>query len=472
MSIKKYSFNLSDSNVRSIGNMHPGTIVNFNLLLPLFLQMKSKNSVVLANKEINYNYALGKLKKTKPLFSEYDKKYYKQYEKALKVTNPTKNTGQRYIIIPLTLHQNSTLYHANAILIDKETGIAELYEPNGAAFTHISEMAGPRIKDMIEQITKIKIKQILLPIETCPLFGLQAFNMTQNSAVKDSETTKKLKRFNKFHSIGGYCAAWSMYIVFLKITNPNKSIYRMQQKLLRRKKNIPYLIRGFYNEFNLFKLKLNKAKTPNEIKQVMENITVKQKPKSIKEPKSKVSKMYPEIPKQYEKNITKCENFPKNGGYNSKSLKEIAKSYAISPTKKKGEICTLLRKYLINIKTSKINIKPVHSPVEPTKGNYKKNITKCTMTETKGGYNIKELRKIGEKYGIKEIKRSEICKKLKMKLNKKTDKVDKYKKNMTKCTMSEAKGGYNIKELRKIAEKYGIKEKKRAIICKQLKSLS
>jgi hypothetical protein len=171
-------------------------------------------------------------------------------------------TNKRFYMIKITLIISSQFTHANILLIDLDTLSVRRFEPYG-----ISDVTDEIFLDRLlgELISKILKKKIKYYRPGDYLSGLR-FQSVSN----DGETELK-----KNGDPGGYCLAWCLWYIELKLSNPDipeeKLLKLASDKILKRYKKTenPYLyfIRDYARHLNDEKDKiLLKIKIPtNEI---------------------------------------------------------------------------------------------------------------------------------------------------------------------------------------------------------------
>ena len=468
MNNKVFAYEFSPASVKKMHDTHPGELINNKVFLPLFIRLLTNRKLDIADFYIKYDTSIHSGSTQYHAIDDFSIQYPLLYELLMSEFS-TDGQEKRFLCIVVHFHHRYSKHHANTLLFDRETQTMELYEPNGAKF----DKGKTKFKQYVTYVLKfrgITIKKFNNAVKMCPRLGLQFFNILNSNS---NNTSKQLLNFNKKHEIHGYCAMWSMYLIYLRVLNPNKSIHHIQMNLIRKeRKNMPYLIRNFYTKFQQFVNLLFDSRVP-QLKKLLDLQDIKVikpvKPPSFKSYGGK----YPPIPIRYAKNFSKCKMAPKNGGYNLPTLRKIGKSYYYN--KKAGSrnnVCNYIQPF--------VNVKP--------NNNNNTLIKICNIPESKGGIALKKLREIGKLLGIKEIDRATICRKMKKMLKEETEREQKLaapksvnvvkplKKinnvnilsKLNKCNLPESKGGPGIKELRTFAKSRGIHDIKREIICKKL----
>jgi hypothetical protein len=335
--------------------------------------------------------------------------------------------------------------HANTLLYDRETKTMELYEPNGSKF----DKGKTKFKKFVSEVLEkklLKIEKFNNAIKTCPRLGLQYYDLFRNDDKNNMQS--QLLNYNKKHDIQGYCAMWSMYLIYLRVLHPDESIVKIQEDLIHNEKNIlPFLIRNFYTKFQQFVILFRTNTKWTDLNHII----------TTNMPLKPIGAKYPLSPIKYNKNFTLCKKNPKNGGYDLPTLRKIGESYYYyKKTGSRSNICTY--------------IKPFVNKSNEGQKNKNELITKCNISESKGGLPLKKIRSIAKEMGIKEITRSKICLILKKKASSMNSNKDKqnYNKLMKKCNLPESKGGLPLKKIRSIAKEMGIKEITRSKICLEM----
>ena len=233
---------------------HPGAFLNTQFFWPKFIGEKTNNVYILSTALV-YEYPLNRLYLND--YIEYGvEKYYHfpidKFKTYIDVSQPKK----RFLFINFILvdtPRNSA--HANGLLYDFETGIMERYDPHGFASTlTYAKLTGPilrkRIKTHLEKSLGISIKRFVNPssVRTKNSNGfqlLQAWN------------EKMYNNFNNECGIYGYCAAWTFYILYMRVQFPNikgKDIIKFFKK--RYKGKMDRIIHEFYFDFMRYKQNL------------------------------------------------------------------------------------------------------------------------------------------------------------------------------------------------------------------------
>ena len=532
----KFVHNVPKKILNAMPAKHPGNEINGRVYLPLFIRVISNFAVASSPFVIKFNYGALPIKRGLSLESS-EKSTQLLDDKLRKIiqNNPPWSVSNRnqsqFISVFIHIHYNGTLHHANIMLYDKTTGIAEIFEPHGrdhiyAPYHSLDFEIFLKSKQHEFLGKNFKINEIRTPLSICPRSGLQLFNILKETGdEKKRNEAKKLRKFNDNFNIKGYCTMWSYYFVYIRVMNPSKNPEDLQTQLIvKMGNNLSFLIRQFYFKYvqfihllqsssdDLIKSIINKDSdlikyavlsfrpelctgnkpfySLSELKDFaktfgMKGISGMTKPilckrlvkgfqnyKHIKEYQEYGAHL-PKIPVKYAKNITKCHLSESEGGYSLKELKKIAQSYNIHIGSRK-QLCEKISKYLNNIKTSGINTAKL--TLKNARNNEpKKNIDVCKKSESAGGPSLKLLRQRAKELNIKSIKRNEICDALKNFQNTKPKSPPKPNSPLLKlpirqCKKSESAGGPSLKSLRSLAKEIGFnKSIKRNDICDELK---
>lgn len=167
--------------------------------------------VVWVNKNIHYFHPRLRMALMKPLFAD----------------------SVRFIYVKLSLVIGQQMTHANTILIDKETGTVERFEPYGRLKVPDSDIMDLEIARRLQSIlgkwfAKRGLKMTYLcPDDFLPDVGFQTMG-------NDGDD-----RFRKLGDPGGYCLAWSLWWIESRINNPDlhpkELVDRLFKKILDKK---------------------------------------------------------------------------------------------------------------------------------------------------------------------------------------------------------------------------------------------
>ena len=200
------------------------------LSVPLF-KSKNFNSIKMENKFINYLY---KRFDDKLCFFSHQNRigffwineelYF--YPELLEIC---KEQDKRFILIPLSL-MGDFFNHQNVILIDLKNKTYERFDPWGSM---TSEQYEPEKLDKVlqeffeEQLPGFRF---ITPHELCPTG--KSFQTIQSNVYEFSpDTTEKIKKRYKTENIG-FCVAWSMFYVYMRLKNPDIKPSELQYQTL------------------------------------------------------------------------------------------------------------------------------------------------------------------------------------------------------------------------------------------------
>lgn len=152
--------------------------------------------------------------------------------------------GIRHVIIPLSLKYPSDKKgqkkgHANYLIYDKKLGEIERYEPHGATVYEYNNwydiyMLDLALRNLFEENYNIKY---ISPLDFCPRKGFQSLEAKEGRQIGDPS---------------GFCAAWSLYWVHLRLENPDISREELMKKgidhIIKENKDFKRFIRN-YSEF-------------------------------------------------------------------------------------------------------------------------------------------------------------------------------------------------------------------------------
>lgn len=116
------------------------------------------------------------------------------------------NDKIRFIIIKLSLITKNNLTHANILLYDKETGIAQRFEPYGYIDYYIEDVQ--ELDKLLKQILNDAIGKIIYkePNKTAK------FQLVSNESLSENK---------KLGDPTGFCLAWCYWFIELKLSNPD-----------------------------------------------------------------------------------------------------------------------------------------------------------------------------------------------------------------------------------------------------------
>jgi len=161
--------------------------------------------------------------------------------------------NKKILVIPLHLDET----HMNALFLNTLLNTAERYEPHGGITNHPKNIKiTEQLKTFIDGINNLlpnedKIKLVDIA-ESCPSKkGIQYYEITlENKNLKEEKTKEKFEFGNVlFKDPEGFCCAWSLLMIDLRLKFPDKSIGEinkiMTDKLIVNPIELIYFIRGF-----------------------------------------------------------------------------------------------------------------------------------------------------------------------------------------------------------------------------------
>ena len=273
-SIPKRAKNISDENMKNLnrytqnsGNykkqlhilskstkdqMHPGHSVNIQYFWPKFLSEITDNLYILSSSLI-YEWPNNKIfmyELVEPMMIKYYHFDLKNFKKNVNITNPNK----RFLYITLVIVNNKTNNaHANGLLYDFQKKQLEGYEPHGYGVKlEYAQLTGTyikkKMKEYLEKTIGIEIKKFIQPKSISPCDGfqmLQEYNKLYSN---------KYENFNKKYEIGGYCAVWTMYYVYIRVLFPDVKQKDLVGFIIQRYKHkMDRIIHEFYFYFIKYK---------------------------------------------------------------------------------------------------------------------------------------------------------------------------------------------------------------------------
>ena len=131
--------------------------------------------------------------------------------------------GSEIIIVPLHVRYNeSTLGHANVLIVRTKFKTVEHFEPNGENGTNEwnEDVFERVVRDLVNKLNiKNEKYNYLLPKDVCPL-GLQEFESMYNAPS------------NSKYEGPGFCGVWSLFIMELVLMNPHLTTKQVNDQAL------------------------------------------------------------------------------------------------------------------------------------------------------------------------------------------------------------------------------------------------
>jgi len=229
--------------IQRLKYVHPGHKRSYTIVFKRFIQQQKYSKKVYMHRAV-LKFDLRKKKVSKVALKEIVKN----------------RKGQRFIAFFMLIKNNDMSYHLNAIIIDTKLRILERFEPVGpdenrigVSYLELNESTKIyyAIAKQIEEGLNIVIAEIIEPIVACP------FNIGLQLSEEREEKTRKMIEFNRRYDIRGYCAAWSMMYICIRINNPKLDSPTIHREIYARSKGkhgLSALIRAFY--YNLLKFRI------------------------------------------------------------------------------------------------------------------------------------------------------------------------------------------------------------------------
>ena len=204
--------------------------------------------------------------------------FIKNWKKCLK------NKKIKTIVVPMRLEnlngcRKKNVGHANYFIYSKKRKTIERFEPNGGAVSidkrfFQSDKIDAAFRDWFFKRPELEITTYLTPMQLCPKGGFQ-----------DAQAKEALKVLG---DPGGFCLAWNLWYVNLRLNNPDKDPDKLIIKAIKAL-NTPSKTRtAFIRNYSQFIL--------NESQKVFKKINVKT---------IKGRKMYPHMFKRFNEEIGK-----------------------------------------------------------------------------------------------------------------------------------------------------------------------
>tara|TARA_R100000654_G_scaffold19326_1_gene39536 strand:- start:1322 stop:2536 length:1215 start_codon:yes stop_codon:yes gene_type:complete len=143
------------------------------------------------------------------------------------------------------LHQ-----HANMLVFNYNNDTIEHFEPHGRKFDYMSKDAQNRMATQLKEFARLLGMKYEPPINFCPI--IRGFQLAELEA----ETKQRKYDFGNyqvtFSKDKGYCCAWSLMFMDLRLSNLKISVKEMNERVAKKIKNNPKLllkyIRGLTND--------------------------------------------------------------------------------------------------------------------------------------------------------------------------------------------------------------------------------
>lgn len=362
-------------------NLHPGSVENFLIYYGLFLRTFYKGFTI-ADHYISF------IRKKDGFVRFTNIKYIQMKENInTEIRNLIYMTHakSKYLLIPIyIINSNNTCSHANIIIYNRLTQEAEIIEPIGSGDDVYKKITPKELFADVERKFNIRIKKFHDVYQSCPLYGSQYYN---NETKMQSLQTSFM---NNMLGINGYCVAWCFFFALLRFINPSIDLINLQTIFLNSfAEKAGKIIRKFHLEFIKFRYEIQ---SKNDVLNIARPVGI-----------------------PYELKLSCCKMSKYNGGYDLNVLKTIGKSHGINGNSRTN-ICNQLLQ-IKNISYNFINSTKYNQIKNNTSKNrnMKKVLEFCSKPTSKGGIDVKMLRRFAESFGMNTAKktRAEICEFLK-----------------------------------------------------------
>lgn len=144
--------------------------------------------------------------------------------------------NNKILIVPM----NPELGHKNVAFLNPFLNTFERYEPHGQVYTRDSDSEKQTDKQLEEYVNRFnkllpeKDKLVVQPAyKTCPIkSGLQSFEGLAEEKLSKQEIKDK-KTGVTFKDPGGFCCAWSLFMIDLRLTFPKVDMIKLQKEALK-----------------------------------------------------------------------------------------------------------------------------------------------------------------------------------------------------------------------------------------------
>ena len=151
-------------------------------------------------------------------FKDYTDNFY-TLDKVVERIQKSIRKGKRFFVTSISLQ---SVYrktgHANVLIYDRKKNTLELFDPHG--YNTLGHYDPKNVRFLIEYIFK-KISpgaHFLNSFEMNPLYGLQS--------IESLEISEKVE-----NEIGGYCGAWALFYLHMRLANPDVPQIRLIQNI-------------------------------------------------------------------------------------------------------------------------------------------------------------------------------------------------------------------------------------------------
>jgi hypothetical protein len=160
-----------------------------------------------------------------------------------------KNSKKRFLGIFLYLKWNckSTSAHFNMIVFDKDKKTVERFEPYSSFNRQYEENVMNYFDESFESdITKQLAYNYIKPSKICPKIGFQQ---------KEEDNLNLSFGTNRNDDPGGFCGAWSLYYLNMKLKYPNISTEKLLTKIYKYLDKDSNSMRNFIRNYSQFVVK-------------------------------------------------------------------------------------------------------------------------------------------------------------------------------------------------------------------------
>jgi hypothetical protein len=170
--------------------------------------------------------------------------------------------GSKIIFVPLSLRLSGGGGHANVLILKPDIMTVYRFEPHGESFGGSHPDDEDKINKLLEGMFNNKnlIKNIgkfkyVKPSETCPVFSKsvqRGFQSMENYYIQNL-SDKEQRRLKAFEA-GGFCQAWSFFLIELYMMSPESTIEEIYIIAHDELENDPLsfreVIRGYITDVN------------------------------------------------------------------------------------------------------------------------------------------------------------------------------------------------------------------------------
>ncbi len=163
-----------------------------------------------------------------------------------------KKSKKRFVAIYLYIKWecSSNEAHFNALLFDNKNKTIERFEP----YSFFSEKkyfdVSMRFDKEFSKIIKKHLNyEYIVPINFCPMKG---FQQKEENSLLNTLNVKTVGNYQFNNDPGGFCGAWSLYFLNLRISNPNKKPSELLKNIYKYLENDKHSLRTFIRNYSNF----------------------------------------------------------------------------------------------------------------------------------------------------------------------------------------------------------------------------